>query len=37
MFLHRVGNTEHNVKQNIHADIEVISYTPMILYIKQQE
>ena len=28
MFLHRVNNIEHDIKQNIYTDIEVISSIP---------
>ena len=34
MFLHRVNNVEHNIKQNIYTGMEVICLTSMILYIK---
>ena len=34
MFLHCVNYIEHDIKQNIYTDMEVMSYTSMILYIK---
>ena len=31
MFLHRVNNIEHNVKQNIYTDMEVISLSQKLM------
>ena len=36
MFLHRVNNKEHDIKQNICTDMDVISLSPMILYTNGQ-